>query len=248
MNFNFLKWIRRFLFLVQKELFIFCKKPSVYIASTVFSAVCALNFFVIGQFFIPGKGSSDLRLFFSVIPYISALIIPFLTMDQWNTESNIFDQILPITETQIVLSKWVSCLIVSFLMLLPTLSVPIYVNIFGTVDLAQVITGYTGIIFFQFLSCALGVFLSALCKGKVSAYLLTTFILLLSCFIHYLPVFFTLADWIAFICRQISFSWHFDSAGKGIIDTRDFIFYSVFSFSFLAITIEYLKIKKRGCI
>ena len=248
MKFNFIKWIRRFIFLVQKELFIFCKKPSVYIASIIFSSICALNFFVVGQFFVPGKGASDLRLFFSVIPYISALIIPFLTMDQWNTESNIFDQILPVTENQIVLSKWFSCLIVSFLMLLPTLSVPVYVNFFGIVDFSQAVTGYIGIIFFQALSCALGVFLAALCKGKVSAFLLTTIILLFSCFVHFLPVYFTLPEWFSFICRQISFSWHFDSAGKGIIDTRDFIFYSVFTFTFLALTIEYLKIKKRGCL
>ena len=169
-------------------------------------------------------------------------------MDQWNPESNIFDQVLPLTETQIVISKWTSCVIVSFLMLLPTLSVPICANFFGTVDLSQVITGYIGIVFFQFLACAIGLFLAVLCNGKVAAFLITTIVLLFSCFIHLLPVSFSVPDWLSFIFKQISFSWHFDSAGKGIIDTRDFIFYFVSSISILAITIEHLKIKKRGCV
>ncbi len=241
-------WLSRLTFLVQKELKILAGQWLLYVASAVFSSVCALHFFLAGRFFLPSRGSSDLNLFFSIIPYISILIIPFLTMGQWTSESLLFDLTLPVSEAQLVLAKWTSCVVVAALMLVPGLCVPFLVNQYGTVDLAQIVSGYVGIVFFQGTACALGILVAAVFNGKVPSFFVTALFLTVFCLVHLVPVYMENPSWLASLCRQLSFSWHFDGASKGIVDTRDLGFYSASTVFLIMAASESIRIKKRGSL
>lgn len=233
---------------VSKEIRnIFCH-PSIYISIFVFSVGSALYFFLGGQFFVPGLGSTDLRFFFNAMPYLFVLIIPALTMGQWEQSALLFDESLPITEGVLVFSKWMAALIASVVILIPGFAVPFFVNIFGNLEVAQVFTGYFGIICFQAAACGLGIFLSILCGSPGVAFLVTSLVLGLMCLIHLVPVYLPVTNWIGELCKQLSFAWHFDAAGKGIIDFRDVFFYAVVTTALLLITTEIIKIKKRGCL
>lgn len=233
---------------MKKEICLLLKQPVFYIAAAVTTASCALYFFVVGQFFVYGAGSSDLRFFFVTIPYISILVIPVLTMGQWEQNSLFFDQTLPISDGQLVFSKWFSSFLLSLLLLFPGVSIPITVSFFGNIDIAQFITGYGGIFCFMAASCALGVFFSALCGGKVASFLVTSLVLAVCCLCHLVPLYVNLPTWLSSLCRGLSFAWHFDAAGKGILDTRDIGFYGIITVTSLVLTTEFLRIKKRGCL
>ncbi|WP_407429371.1 Gldg family protein, partial [Treponema sp.] len=62
-------------------------------------------------------------------------------------------------------------------------------------------------------------------------------------FSHLLALYFNLPDFIAFICRKISFAWHFDSFSKGILDSRNFVYYLIISFSFNLLSANYENIR-----
>lgn len=239
-------WCRRTAYLAQKEISLLAGQPLTYVSSAVLTASCAAVFFLGGRFFVPGSGSSDLRFFFSAIPYVSVLVVPSLTMGQWEQRSFAFDQTLPVSDGQLVLGKWLASSLVASAMLLPGLSVPVCVSLFGTVDIAQLATGYAGIVCFQWCACALGVLVASVCNGRVASFFVTALVLLSVCVVHVLPAFVELPRWLASLCRGISFAWHFDAAGKGIIDSRDIVFYAALSAAMLLSSAELLRARKRG--
>lgn len=234
--------------ILSKEIRNIFYQPSIYIATVVLTVGSALYYFLGGQFFVPGMGSTDLRFFFNSIPYLLILIIPALTMGQWEQSSLLFDESLPIKEGTFVFAKWMAALVSSVIILIPGFAIPVWVGFFGKLEIAQIITGYLGILCFLSAACALGVFLSILCRGPGAAFLVTSLVLGAMCLIHLVPVYLPVTNGIGELCKQLSFAWHFDAAGKGIIDSRDVLFYVVVTTALLLITTEFIKAKKRGCL
>jgi hypothetical protein len=216
-----------FFSLIRKELSAFAIQSAVYAASALFSAACALRFFFAAGFFVAGQGSADLRLFFSFIPYISILAVPILTMSLWSGEAARCDEFLPVSDGALIAAKWLSGLTVYVLMLLPGIAVPVAVSFFGDIDGAQIAASYLGIVCFAALSVAAGEFFSVLTANRTAAFLCTALLLALSNSIHLLPLYVSLPNGLAGLLNQLSFAWHFDAAGKGIIDSRDLVFYAV---------------------
>ena len=232
--------------LMKKELLLLGMQPVVYLAAAVFTASCAFQFFLGGQFFVYGKGSTDLRFFFTVIPYISILTVPVLTMSLWDKNMLRFDESLPATEGQIVVAKWGAAFAAAVLMLVPGIAVPFAVSLFGDIDTAQLVTGYLGIFLYDAAAVASGVFFGVLVSGRVAAFLVSSLVLAVCTGIHVVPLYLNVPDLISGICSQISFAWHFDAAGKGIIDSRDVVFYGVVTGGFLTGAAAILRMRKRG--
>jgi len=234
--------------LLKKELFSLLRQPIFFIATAFLTLSSAFLFFIVGQFFVLGIDSSDLRFYFSIFPYISIITIPVLTMGQWEENVVFFDFILPISERVLVFTKWFSTLILAVCMLIPSVSIPICVSFFGDIEFAQIFCGYLGIICYFSAVCSFGLFLAIFFKNKITSFFITSLTLAVFSFSHLLTLQLQLPTWLARLCQQISFSWHFDAAGKGILDSRDFIFYLLVTFAFLLSSIFSLKTKKRGCL
>jgi hypothetical protein len=218
---------KTFAALLKKELFAFSIQGAVYATAVVFSAACALRFFFATHFFVVGQGSADLRLFFSFIPYISILAVPALTMSLWSGEHARCDEFLPVSDGALIAAKWLAALLVYVLMLLPGVSVPVAVSLFGDIDGGQAAASYLGIVCFAALSIAAGEFFSILTANRIAAFLCTALLLAVSNSIHLLPLYVPLPSFLTSLLNQLSFAWHFDAAGKGIIDSRDLVFYAV---------------------
>jgi hypothetical protein len=216
-----------FFALVRKELFALAIQPALYVTAAIFSGASTLRFFFSTGFFVAGQGSADLRFFFAFLPYISILAIPALTMSLWNGEHERCDEFLPVADFNLVTAKWLASLLVFALMLVPGIAVPIAVSFFGDIDGAQVVASYVGLLSFAALAVALGAFFSLLAANRIAAFLLTAGVLALSNSIHLLPLYVPLPSPIAGSLNQLSFAWHFDAAGKGILDSRDLVFYAV---------------------
>ena len=234
--------------LCKKELKLLFLQPTTYICFSVLTIGCALQFFLRGHFFEYGLGTADLGLFFTAIPLISVLTVPPLTMGQWKKGGFVCDSSLPLSETQLVLGKWLAAFMVALAMVMPGMCVPVVVSFFGTPDGAQVIAGYVGITFFLATATALGVFLGALTSGPVLSFFVTALVLFLFNVIHLVPLYFSSSDFVTALCQNLSFAWHFDRAGKGIIDSRDLVFYLLVTFVLLKASSLILSFKKRGCL
>ena len=249
MNMNrLLCWWKVVLVLYKKELKLLLSKSPFYLATVLLTVGGAAQFFLGGLFFEQGLGTTDLNFFFSAIPFLSILAIPALTMGQWEAGGFLFDESLPLSESQLVVGKWLGAFTCSCLMLVPGIGVPITVSFFGSLDLAQFWAGYFGMGLFMAAGCGLGVLLCSVSPGAVSAYLLSGVTLAIFNSIHLLPRFFSLSLWLRQLCQNLSFAWHFDSAGKGIIDSRDMVFYLVVTVVLLKIAAGILKARRRGCL
>jgi len=124
-----------------------------------------------------------------------------------------------------------------------------FINMGTTIEeFAQIFCGYLGIICYFSAVCSFGLFLAIFFKNKITSFFITSLTLAVFSFSHLLTLQLQLPTWLARLCQQISFSWHFDAAGKGILDSRDFIFYLLVTFAFLLSSIFSLKTKKRGCL
>lgn len=241
-------WLRVVAVLWQKELRLLLTKPPFYVATSLLTAGAAAQFFLGGRFFDYGLGSTDLNFFFSAIPFLAILSVPALTMGQWDIGGLLFDESLPLSENQLVVGKWLSSFCCGCLMLVSGFGVPVTVGFYGNLDFAQLFSGYLGMVLYMAAACGLGVLLGSISPGAVSAYLVTSVVLAGFSMIHLLPRFLSLTPWLSSLCQNLSFAWHFDSAGKGIVDSRDLVFYLVVTVALLKVSGGLLRAKRRGSL
>ena len=241
-------WWKVVFVLYKKELKLLLSKPPFYLATLLLTVGGGIQFFLGGLFFEPGLGSTDLNFFFSIIPFLSILAVPALTMGQWEAGGLLFDESLPLSEQQLVVGKWLAAFSCSCLMLLPGVGVPVTVSFFGNLDLAQFFAGYLGMVLFMGTACGLCVFLCSVSPGAVVAYLVSSLALGVFSAIHLFPRYVALPRWLSQLCQSLSFAWHFDSASKGIVDSRDVVFYLVATVALLKIASGILRMRRRGCL
>ena len=240
--------MRLFFVLVKKELFSLCVQPFALAAAFLFAAVCAARFFYAGFFFdaagTAAAGSSDLRLYFSFIPYALIFVVPALTMSLW--EHIEFDETLPARDGALVLAKWVSSLCAFCAFLVPAAAVPAAVSFFGDVDVALVIASFAGIICFAAAALALGTLTAFAFKNRAASFAVTALVLALSNSAHLIPLYLETGGALSAIFRAVSFAWHFDAASKGIIDARDLAFFAAFTWLFLMLNTLALETRRAG--
>lgn len=221
--------------------------PLFYISSIITVLFCAFRFFYVSKFFISGIGSTDLKPLFNSIPVISIITSPLL---MFRLRNFIFDDSIPLPPFLRNLVLCLSAFTANFISAaLIFVFIPLSVFLFGSVEAGQLITGLTGIVLYLLCAASLSVFSFSLCKS-VSAVpvLISSLFLAVTSFIHLLPLYFNAGSFITFICHTLSFSWHFDSFSKGILDSRSIFFFlcAAFIFILLAAFFEYRRISKKA--
>lgn len=228
--------------ILKKELNSFFASPIGYLVIAVFLVVNGLFLWVFnGDFNILNAGFADLNSFFFIAPWFFLFLVPAITMRSFSDEFRLGTiEILktkPITDWQIVIGKYFGALILITLALIPTL---IYVysiiqlgNPIGNIDIGSIIGSYVGLLFLASAYTAIGLFTSSISQNQIVSFIVAIFI---SFFIFY--GFEALADLgISETLRQFGMHAHFESIGRGIIDTRDIIY-------FVSVTIFFLFISK----
>lgn len=232
--------MKTFTSLYKRYAYKFLINPFSYAISAGFVIFIALHFFLTQNFF-SDTGSTDLRMFFSGIPYASILVIPaFASIIPFNKSEYSF----PGKGFENPLAKILVLVSILLISLLFTVFVPILVNRFGDVQLSQVFSGYAVIVLYFFALSSLCVFISICVKNAGISFLISALILAVFNFAHLVSVYFAFPEFLTSFFKQISFAWHFDAAGKGILDTRDFVFFiSVFVF-FLAVSVVKIEFER----
>ncbi|WP_428771576.1 Gldg family protein [Treponema sp. HNW] len=224
---------KRFKALLRRDLFSLVLNPAARLSGIFFTLFCFINFFIFARFFVPLAGSTDMRTFFAPMPFLSIVCIPALTVSLWTSYER--SAVLPLCASMRILSKWLSALVFISFFLLVSSAVPLAASFFGRVEYSVVLTGFFGILSVFSALIALGLFVSLVFRSKALSFSLSALLFALFSFVH-LGSSFSTSSTVQELLRFLSFSRHFDAAGKGIIDSRGFLFFACFTFLFLSLS------------
>jgi len=227
--------------LLKKELNAFFATPIGYLVVAVFLLLNGLFLWVFkGEFNILNAGFADLNAFFFITPWFFLFLIPAVTMRSFSDEFRLGTiEILktkPLSTWQITLGKYLGALVLIIIALIPTL---IYVwsiiklgNPAGNLDSGTTLGSYLGLLFLASAFTAIGLFSSTLSKNQIVAFISAA---LISFFIYY--GFEAIADLqLVEGIQNFGMKEHFNSISRGVLDTRDLLYFVSVTLFFLFLT------------
>lgn len=209
--------------ITRKEFLSFFFSPVGFIVITIYLLVS--GWFLFSTIFL--AKSVTLRDFFQLMPPILAFIIPALTMKSYSEEYKTGSiEILgtqPVKDMEVALGKFFATWLFVLVMMLPTLSYPITLSTLGDLDGGVVFSGYIGAILLSGAFTALGLLASTFTHNQIIAFIIGAtvcfFLTIIDGMVILLPKF------IASIVQYISTGYHFQNISKGILDSRDIIYF-----------------------
>jgi len=231
-----------------REIKSFFGSPIGYLVIAIFLLLNGLFLWVFdGEYNILQSGFADLSPFFTLSPWILIFLIPAVTMRSFSDEKKqgTIELLLtkPLSIWQIVNGKFLGSFLLIVIALVPTL---VYVYVIsslgspeGNIDLGSTMGSYFGLLFLVAAYTAIGIYTSTLSENQIVAFLLSVFL----CFIFYYG-FQGIAKYAKDFEELISkfgMEYHFKSMSRGVIDTRDVLYFLSVSFLFLSFTVFKLK-------
>ncbi len=215
--------MRQVVHIFRKEFIAYFISPIAYIVISIFLLVTGWFFFT--TFFLFNQ--ANLRTFYTLLPIVFAFVIPAITMRLISEELNIgSDEILltmPVTHADVIIGKFLASVALIMTMLLPTLAYPLTVSFIGQLDWGPVVGGYVGAVFMGAAFSAVGLFASALTRNQIIAFIIGLAI----CFTLTLidKMLFFLPQSLLGVFSYLGADFHFQNIAKGIIDSRDILYF-----------------------
>jgi ABC-2 type transport system permease protein len=228
----------------KKEFRQFFSSLTGYIAIVVFLLLNGLFLFVFPDTNIFDFGYATLDKFFELAPWILLLLVPAITMrslaDEFKVGTYEILQTRPITRWQLVAGKYLGALFVVWIALLPTL---VYVvslkQLSGEsgIDTGAILGSYIGLLFLSAVFTAIGLCCSSFTSNAVVAFIISAF----ACFIVYsgfnaiskIPALQAGAD---YYIEMLGIDFHYRSISRGVVDSRDIVYFLSTIALFLLIT------------
>jgi ABC-2 type transport system permease protein len=191
---------------------------------------------------------ATLRPYFGIFPLAYILVIPAITMKSWAEErkTGTVELLLtmPFTEWDLVLGKFFSCLGILTMMLLLTVPLPLTLLSLGSFDAGMIFCEYLGAFLLGASAAALGLLLSSLFKNQAGSFLGSAVALMIVMLVNQITFSFNLPQWLAGFINFFSLAYNFESFTKGIIDSRDFLFFVLSTMLFLFINTRVILFRK----
>jgi len=214
-----------------KEFNSFLNSLIAYIVIGAFLTGIGLLMWVFPETSVLDYGFADLDTLFSMAPYVFIFLIPAITMKSFAEEKKMgtLELLLtkPLSDWNVVLGKFLATCALVLLALLPTFiyyySVYLLGNPVGNVDSAGVMGSYLGLALLAMIFCAVGLLASSLTSNQIVSFILAAFL----CFIIYTG-FESLSSFggnAALLIKQVGIIYHYESLSKGLIDSRDVIYF-----------------------
>jgi ABC-2 type transport system permease protein len=232
--------------ILRRELRAYFTTPVAFIVVIFFLVVTSAWFFYAEQFF--AQDTATLRGYFSLWPLVFILLLPALTMRSWAEERRQGTAeillTLPVRERELVAAKFAASLTLLLLLVALTLPVALLVSPLGSFEPAQVAMEYAGVLLLGCAGIAAGQFLSALSSNQISAFLFAVAFMLVITLVGQIPAVTVLPGGVAAVLSWISFDFHYDSFSKGVLDTRDILYFLVLTAVFLNLTTKVLLMRR----
>ena len=215
---------------MDQVIHIFRKEFSAYFISPIAYIVIAIFLLITGWFFFATFfifNQANLRTFYTLLPLVFAFVIPAITMRLMSEEINVgSDEILltmPVTFQDVILGKFLASVALVVAMLIPTVAYPLTVSLMGQLDWGPVIGGYVGAVFLAAAFSAIGLFASALTRNQIIAFIIGLAICftltLLDKMLYFLP------RSLLSVFAYLGADFHFQNIARGIIDSRDLLYF-----------------------
>lgn len=254
--------LRRIWAIMRRELLSYFTSPIAYVILAIFALLTGYFFYVRVQLYtflslqfmryqgyLQSLNISDfiIKPLYANLGVVLLLLMPIITMKSFAEEKKNGTKELimtsPITLTDIVIGKFISACIVFSAMLLLTISVPIILSSYTSADKGVFIATYIGMFLLGASMISIGMFASSITENQIVAAVITFGILLLFWAIGWVshgttPAISSLLNYISLI------DMHFQDLLKGLIDTRDIVYYISFVFFFLFLTHRVLESEK----
>ncbi len=221
--------------LFKKEINGFFSNLTGYLVIAVFLLLISLFMWIVpGQFNVIDNGYATLDSLFALAPWVFLFLVPAITMRMFSEEkrSGTLDLLYtrPVTELQIILAKFLASWTLVLFSLLPTLiyfwSVSRLGSPPGNMDMGGTWGSYVGLFFLGGIYAAIGMFASSLTGNQIVAFILAVFL----SFLMYLGFEFLSgiagSGSAAFLVSRLGISYHYNSISRGVIDSRDMLYFA----------------------
>ncbi|MEO6406308.1 MAG: ABC transporter permease subunit [Ferruginibacter sp.] len=236
----------------KKELTQFFSSLTGYIAILVFLVVNGMFLFVLPDSSIFDYGYANLDKFFELSPWILMFLVPAVSMRSFSDEfrTGTFETLktLPLRTRDIVLGKYLAIIIVLFFVILPTLIYVLTIKILsttGNIDSGGIAGSYIGLFILAFVFAAISLCCSSFTTNAVVSFLISASICLIIYFgfnaISHIPVFQAGAD---YYIEMLGIDFHYRSISRGVMDSRDIIYFLSLIFFALMVTVKMLNKRK----
>ena len=210
--------------------------PIAYIVIVIFLLVAGWFFF--STYFL--RGQVSLKNFFILLPFMFSFIVPAVTMrlfsEEYNTGSYEMLLTLPVTIKQILIAKLAAASAFITVMLVPTGVYAVSVALTGDLEWGPVIGGYMGAVLLGIAFSAIGLFVSSLTRNQIIAFILAAAICFGLTMLDY--ALFFLPEPILGVLQYLAVGTHFENIAKGVVDSRDLLYF--FSLVFVSLYAAYL--------
>lgn len=238
--------------LFLKEIDSFFSSMIGFLAMGIFIVITGLVLWFFPEYSLLKYGYATLESFFSLSPILLLIIIPAITMRLFSEEMQLgtleWLYTKPLRDYEIILGKYFASLVIIAIALIPTLVY--YYSVYqlgypvGNIDNGGVIGSYLGLFLLSAVFCAIGTYCSSLTSNQIIAFILAS-VLCAAMFwgfdlISNFPI---LSGKWDYIIRNLGISYHYDSISRGVLDTRDLIYFITIIFLFLYLT--YFQLEKR---
>lgn len=237
----------------KKEVHAFFSSLIGYLAIGCFLVVLSLFLWVFPAYNVMNFGYATLDALFSISPMILMVLIPAITMRSFaeETKEGTIELLAtrPLSDMDIIMGKYLAALFLVFFAILPTLVYYYSVYSLGTpvgnIDNGATIGSYIGLMLLGAAFVSIGIFVSAITNDQIVSFLIALALGALFYLGFYymssLPIFFGKSD--EFVA-SLGMSYHFDALGRGLIDSRDVLYFVSIIVAFILLTKTALERRK----
>ncbi|HEU5125807.1 MAG TPA: ABC transporter permease [Verrucomicrobiae bacterium] len=225
--------------ITKRELGAYFSSPLAYVFIIIFLLLCGFFTFMVGGFFEIGQASLA-RPFFDWHPWFYLFLVPAVGMRLWAEERRVgtLELLLtmPITPWQAIVGKFLASWLFLALALVLTFPIVITVNYLGNPDNGVIFAAYVGSWLMAGAYLAVSCITSAMTRTQVVSFIVSVVICLFLILAGFPPVVRlfsgTVAPWLVDLITSCSVITHFEGFQKGILDSRDVVFFlSIIVFS-----------------
>jgi len=225
----------------KKEIRSFLSSLIAYIVIAVFLIATSLFMWILPDYNLFDMGYANLDTLFSMAPWLFLFLVPAITMRSFSEEKRSGTiEILttkPVSDIQIIMGKYLAGVMLVLFSLIPTLLY--YLTIYklgspaGNIDTGAVVGSYIGLFFLASSFVAVGIFSSTISANQIVAFILAMF--LCYCFYNLFDMIadFKLMGSLDSIVSGLGINSHYQSISRGVIDSRDILYFISFNTAFI---------------
>lgn len=229
--------------ILKKEINGFLNSLIAYIVIAVFLVATGMFMWVFPESSVLEYGFADMQTLFNMAPWLFLFLIPAITMRTFAEEKRegTIELLLtkPLTDIGLILGKYFAALLLALFALLPTLLY--YASVYqlgstvGNIDSAAVAGSYIGLIFLAGVFTAIGLFASSVSDNQIISFVLAVFLSYIVYTGFDLIASIPALSGVSFLIGQLGISYHYTAINKGLIDSRDVLYFlSVITVTVLA--------------